>query len=129
MNSPERSVFIAQFTSDKEINRFILLVLGQVKQRWSGRPIAELFASEFRQRPKTYYVSPNLRGKCQLEHVRFHPLEDVLMPNSLRRSPRIHGVQLSPMESWFCNDGHLNMLCNLCCFAGRRMPFAREGSK
>lgn len=37
------------------------------KQRWRGRELLEIFASEFRDRPQEYYVSPTESMRHRLE--------------------------------------------------------------
>jgi len=41
----------------------------QVKKRWDGRKLAELFAAEFRQKPLEYYVSTAKRTETAFAYV------------------------------------------------------------
>ncbi|GJP41697.1 hypothetical protein CLOM_g1346 [Closterium sp. NIES-68] len=82
------------------VKPYFFQFVAHVKQRWHGRGIAELFASEFRQRPLQYYEEAVRVGRIQVDGRNVTP--DCTVKQSQTMTHYVHrhepSVDASPVE-------------------------------
>ncbi|CAI5961131.1 unnamed protein product [Closterium sp. NIES-64] len=77
------------------VKPYFFQFVAHVKQRWHGRHIAELFASEFRQRPLQYYEEAVRVGRIQVDGRNVAP--DYAVRQSQTMTHYVHRHAIVPL--------------------------------